>query len=275
MTLTSTSHFPRIDACFHQCREQHRSAFIPYIMGGDPYGGDSVALMHRLADAGADIIELGAPFSDPAADGPTIQEAGLRSLQAGTRLIDVLGMCREFRSDNTHTPIIIMGYANPVLQYGYARFAEDAANAGADGVIIVDLPMEEEGEITSHLRDHAIALIRLIAPTTQPPRLAELAGRGEGFVYSISIKGITGTTHADSNALTQRLADVQTASPVPVVAGFGISTPEQAAALAPHCSGIVVGSALINALAQAHEAGADPLETAATFSRAMATAMYG
>ncbi len=263
----------RIANTFNALRDSGRTAFIPYLMAGDPAPELTVSLMHALVEGGADVLELGFPFSDPTADGPVIQQAGERALAAGITLKQVLALCTEFRQTNTTTPIILMGYANPALQFGYAAFADALANAGVDGVIIVDLPPEEEGELVPLLTAQGIAMIRLVAPTTQGERLEQLLSTAGGFVYTISIKGITGTASADQAALHARLEELRRYTTLPVVAGFGIKTPQDAAALHGVADGVVVGSALVDALHQAHTTGQDVVETARAFTAQMTAAL--
>lgn len=239
----------RIQHTFAALKAANRPALIPFIMAGDTSAQMTAELLNALPEAGADIIELGMPFSDPTADGPAIQAAGVRALAGGMTLTQTLELVRDFRAHNTTTPIILMGYYNPIYVYGGEAFARHAALAGADGVIIVDLPPEEEGELTPHLEANGLALIRLIAPTTDENRLQRLLKTASGFVYTIAIKGITGAASADEGALNARLTQIRAHTDLPVVAGFGIRTPQQAAALKGHADGVVVGSALVEHIA--------------------------
>ncbi len=223
-------------------------AFIPYIMAGDPSAQATLEIMHGLCDGGADLLELGIPFSDPTADGITIQQAGLRALKGGTTLKSVLQLCGDFRTTNSTTPIILMGYTNPIMQYGYAQFAIDAAKSGVDGVIIVDLPPEEEAELQPFLQMNNIDFVRLIAPTTTGDRLQKLLKNASGFVYNINVKGITGGLSANDTQLQQRINEIRALTSLPVVAGFGIKTPAQVQALKGIADGVVVGSSLIEAI---------------------------
>lgn len=261
----------RISQRFATCKRGNRSAFIPYIMAGDPSPAATLAIMHALADNGADILEIGFPFSDPVADGATIQAAGNRALAEGINLQTVLNVCAEFRQKNTSTPLIIMGYANPLMQYGYGNCAAAMQAAGIDGVIVVDLPPEEEGELLPHLNAHGLSLIRLIAPTTKKERLERLLKSASGFVYVIGINGITGTGSADLDVLQQRIAEIRTHISLPVVTGFGIRTTDQARELCGIADGIVVGSALVDTLHKAGTAGA--VQAASKFARAMAESL--
>jgi tryptophan synthase alpha chain len=238
----------RLEARFARCRAEGRAAFVAYLMAGDPDGAGSEAFLRRLPGAGADVIELGFPFSDPMAEGPTIQRASLRGLEAGTTLASVLDMVRSFRAGDADTPLILMGYLNPVLSYGYARFAADAAAAGVDGLLIVDCPPEEADELADALDAHGLALVRLAAPTTDDARLPAVVRRASGFVYYVSVAGVTGVKSAAAETVAPAVARIRAASGLPVAVGFGIRTPEQAAAVAPVADAVVVGSALVDAL---------------------------
>jgi tryptophan synthase alpha chain len=240
----------RITATFAALAQRQHTALIPFIMAGDDSLQRTAQLLEALPHAGADIIELGMPFSDPTADGIAIQAAGIRALQAHTTLKDTLALVAQFRTKNTTTPIILMGYYNPIYVYGGERFAKDAAQAGVDGVIIVDLPPEEEAELKPFLDAQSIDLIRLIAPTTDDTRLTTLLQHASGFVYTIAIKGITGAASADEDTLQARLKHIRSSTTLPVVAGFGIRTAQQAAALKGHAHGVVIGSALVDTIHQ-------------------------
>ena len=229
-------------------------AFVAYLMGGDPDVEASLELMRGLPGAGVDIIELGVPFTDPAADGPTIAEAGLRSLAAKTTLDDILGMVRDFRETDTETPIILMGYANPFHRRGWSAIAGRMAEAGADGAIIVDLPPEEDADLRAAFDAHTLSLIRLATPTTDAARLPEVVRGTSGFVYYVSMTGVTGSAAAEAGGLEDRVAAVRKASGLPVVVGFGIRTPEAAADMAGLADGVVVGSAIV---AEMHAHGRD------------------
>ncbi len=235
----------RLTNTFARAKAQKRPALITFTMAGDPDMARSEALLMELPGAGVDIVELGMPFSDPTADGPTIQQAGFRALQSGTTLKAVLALAGRFRARHPHTPLVLMGYYNPVLRYGPEAFARDAAHAGVDGVIIVDLPPEEEEELTGPLNSHRLAFIRLIAPTTGDARLERLLQTASGFVYTIAVKGITGGASADAGELQARVRQIQQLTSLPVVAGFGIKSREDIAALGDAVDGAVVGSALI------------------------------
>lgn len=242
--------------------------FVAYMMGGDPDRVTSQKLMNQLPDAGVDIIELGMPFTDPAADGPVIEEAGLRSLKAGTTLTTILEMATEFRKMNDSTPIIVMGYCNPVHHMGYAAFAAAAKSAGIDGAIIVDLPPEEDSELRAAFNDHDLALIRLATPTTDAARLPQVVAGTRGFVYYVSMTGITGAALSQDNSIRDQVEKVRKAADLPVVVGFGIKTPERARAVAKDADGVVVGSAIVKAL---HESGPD---AALDLARSLAAATH-
>lgn len=244
----------RIDQTFATLNAANSTAFVAYMMGGDPDRKSSQALLNALPGAGVDIIELGMPFTDPAADGPTIEEAGLRSLAAGTTLASVLEMATEFRKTNDNTPIIVMGYCNPVHHMGYTNFAKAAKNAGVDGAIIVDLPPEEDGELRAAFETHDLALIRLATPTTDAARLPKVVAGTKGFVYYVSMTGITGAALATNHTIKDQVTKVREASNLPVVVGFGVKTPERAKEIANDADGVVVGSAIVQEM---HENGLD------------------
>jgi tryptophan synthase alpha chain len=234
----------RIAAVFAQAREQERAALICYAMGGDPSLAATEELLLALDRAGADVIELGVPFSDPIADGPAIQAAAVRALAAGTTLRDLLAMAARLRG-KLRAPLVLMGYANPFYSFGLASFCEAAEAAGIAGVIVPDLPLEESGELRELLSARGLELILLCAPTTGPERLVAIAQASRGFLYTVSVTGVTGARVALPTDLTARLDELRALSPVPVAVGFGISTAEQARELALHADGIVVGSALV------------------------------
>jgi len=244
----------RIDTTFSNLKAQNKAAFVAYIMGGDPDRATSQTVLNALPENGVDIIELGMPFTDPAADGPTIEDAGLRSLAAGTTLKTILEMAKEFRTNNETTPIIIMGYCNPVHHMGYSAFAQAAKRAGVDGAIIVDLPPEEDTELRTAFEEHDLALIRLATPTTNAARLPRVVAGTKGFVYYVSVAGITGKALGQQAAVSEAVSQIRQASGLPVVVGFGIKTPEQATQIAKDADGVVVGSAIVKAL---HEDGSD------------------
>ena len=242
----------RIDNLFARLQSEDKAAFIGYIMGGDPDFEKSMKLMQSMPEAGVDIIELGFPFTDPAADGPVIEDAGLRALKAKTSLRTVLQMAADFRRDNDDTPIILMGYTNPVHAMGYDNFAKSAYEAGADGAIIVDLPPEEDTELRLAFGQYNLALIRLATPTTDDERLKIVANNAKGFIYYVSVAGITGAGIGENNAVSQAVAKIKSVSSLPVVVGFGIKTQKQAKAIANYADGVVVGSAIVKSF---HEQG--------------------
>jgi tryptophan synthase alpha chain len=238
----------RIDACFAELKREGRSAFVTFVMAGDPGPDTSLAIIKALPEAGADIIELGMPFTDPMADGPSIQAAGLRALKAGMTLKKTLAMVRAFREGNDATPLVLMGYYNPIYIYGVDKFLVDAKAAGVDGLIIVDLPPEEDTELCVPALKAGLNFIRLATPTTDDKRLPAVLANTSGFVYYVSITGITGAAAADSNAVGEAVARIKRHTKLPVCVGFGIKTPDAARAVAARADGAVVGTALIDAL---------------------------
>jgi tryptophan synthase alpha chain len=224
--------------------QDKRKKLITFLMAGDPGHEESLALLKALPEAGADIIELGMPFTDPVADGPTIQAAGLRALAAGASMKRTLDMVAAFRQDNTYTPIVLMGYANPVMAYGWDIFARDAAASGVDGFIIVDLPPEEDGEFRALCTKNGLDLIRLLDETRLPTLLEGVSG----FLYYVSVAGITGSGSANAEALRPHIAQIKALTDLPLAIGFGIKTPGDAKAMAATSEAVVVGSAIINAL---------------------------
>ncbi|MBA3812468.1 MAG: tryptophan synthase subunit alpha [Caulobacteraceae bacterium] len=266
----------RLDARFAELKRQDRAAFVAYVMAGDPDADTSLGILQGLPAAGADLIELGLPFSDPMADGPPIQRAALRALKAGMTVRGALGLVSRFREADGETPIALMGYLNPLLTYGLAAFARDAASAGVDGLIIVDCPPEEAAPLADALDAHHLALIRLAAPTTDDARLAIVAQRTRGFVYYVSVAGVTGGKEAEAARIAPAVARVRAASGLPVAVGFGIRTPERAAEVARVADGAVVGSALVDQIAEALAQNRDPvskvLDTAALLAKSVRSA---
>src|ERR1700710_2241180 len=238
----------RIDARFAELKKQGRSAFITFLMAGDPDPATSLAVVKALPKAGADIIELGVPFTDPMADGPSIQAAGLRALKAGMTLRKTLEMVRGFRNDDDATPLVLMGYYNPIYIHGVDKFLVDAKSAGVDGLIIVDLPPEEDVELCLPAMKAGLNFIRLATPTTDDKRLPAVLANTSGFVYYVSITGITGSASADSVQVGEAVARIKRHTGLPVCVGFGIRTPEAARAIAEKAYGAVVGTALVDAL---------------------------
>jgi tryptophan synthase alpha chain len=243
----------RIVQQFSRLREQGRKALIPYITAGDPNPQVTVPLMHAMVDAGADIIELGVPFSDPMADGPVIQRASERALRYDVSLRQVLEMVQAFRTKNTHTPVVLMGYLNPIEVMGYAEFAEQAASHGVDGVLTVDLPPEEAGDFLPALEKQNLAPIFLIAPTTSSRRIEKIARVARGFVYYVSLKGVTGAANIDVDAVTGKINAVRESVDLPIGVGFGIKDADSAARLARAADAIVVGSALVKKVEEFNE----------------------
>ena len=235
----------RIDDCFARLRAQGRKAFVSYIMAGDPDVATSLALMKGLPAAGVDVIELGMPFTDPMADGPTIQLAGQRALEGGQTLQRTLDMVAEFRKDDDITPIVMMGYYNPIYSRGVERFLADATAAGVDGLIVVDLPPEEDEELCIPANRAGMNFIRLATPTTDDRRLPKVLQNTSGFVYYVSITGITGAAAAEATDVAPEVARIKAATDLPVIVGFGIRSPETARAIASVADGAVVGTAIV------------------------------
>jgi tryptophan synthase alpha chain len=238
----------RIDARFAELKKQGRSAFITFLMAGDPDPSTSLDIIKALPKAGADIIEIGMPFTDPMADGPAIQAAGLRALKAGMTLRKTLDLVRGFRKVDAATPLVLMGYYNPIYIYGVDKFLSDAKSAGVDGLIIVDLPPEEDSELCLPAMKAGLNFIRLATPTTDDKRLPAVLANTSGFVYYVSITGITGSAGAESSAVGEAVARIQRHTKLPVCVGFGIRTPEAARDIAQNADGAVVGTALVEAL---------------------------
>jgi tryptophan synthase alpha chain len=238
----------RIDARFAELAKQGRSAFVTFVTAGDPDPKTSLDVIKALPKAGADIIELGMPFTDPMADGPSIQAAGLRALKAGMTLRKTLELVRGFRKDDDTTPLVLMGYYNPIYIYGVEKFLGDAKTAGVDGLIIVDLPPEEDTELCIPAMKVGLNFIRLATPTTDDKRLPAVLANTSGFVYYVAVTGITGSASADSNVVGEAVARIKRHTKLPVCVGFGIRTPEAARAIAAKADGSVVGTALVDAL---------------------------
>ncbi len=235
----------RIQSTFARLQAQGQAAFMPYMPVGYPSPELSPAIFHALVDAGADLIEVGVPFSDPLADGPTIQAATQQALAQGVVPADALALVRRLREEGVTVPLILMGYVNPILAYGMARYVKDAAAAGADGFIVPDLPPEEAGELEALAEQHGLAVIHLVAPTSTPQRLAQAAAHSSGFLYLVSVTGITGARDTLPPDLAQFVQRVRSHTTMPLAVGFGIGTPEQARAVARMADGVVVGSALV------------------------------
>lgn len=257
-------HVNRIDKCFASLKSANRKALIPFITAGDPSLEATVPVMHALVAAGADVIELGVPFSDPMADGPTIQRSSERALARGVGTSQVFEMVRGFRATDDATPVVLMGYLNPVVMRGVERYARDAVAAGVDGVLLVDLPPEEARDIRATFNTHGMALIALAAPTTSESRLAHLARDAQGYLYYVSFAGVTGASGIDTASVGARVSALRAQAVVPVVVGFGVRDATTAAALAPCADGVVVGSALVEAITGAVDSDDAELR-AATF----------
>ena len=238
----------RIDTRFAELKSQARAAFVTYVMAGDPDPATSLEIVKALPKSGADVIELGIPFTDPMADGPSIQAAGLRALKIGMTLKKTLELVRDFRKDDNVTPLVLMGYYNPIYIYGVDKFLADAKTSGVDGLIIVDLPPEEDDELCIPALKAGLNFIRLATPTTDDKRLPAVLANTSGFVYYVSIAGITGAAAADANAVGEAVARIKRHTGLPICVGFGIRTPEAARAIAEKADGSVVGTALVDAL---------------------------
>ena len=238
----------RIAARFAKNAAAGRASLVTFITAGDPDPATSLALLKALPAAGADVIELGMPFSDPMADGPAVQWSSMRALSAGMSLKKTLAMVTEFRKENTETPIVLMGYYNPIYIYGVKKFLADAVKAGVDGLIVVDLPPEEDAELCVPALNAGLNFIRLATPTTDDKRLPKVLANTSGFVYYVSINGITGTATPDFGKVADAVARIKRHTDLPVAVGFGVKTPEHASAIAKGADGVVVGSALVEAI---------------------------
>ena len=241
----------KIQATFERLQAQGRKALIPFVTAGDPDPATTVPLMHALVEAGADIIELGVPFSDPMADGPTIQRASERALRKGVSLRQVLEMVANFRADNNETPVVLMGYANPIEAMGVETFAAAAFDAGVDGVLVVDYPPEEGVDFARIMRANALDPIFLLAPTSTEARIAQVAELASGYVYYVSLKGVTGSAQLDVEAVARRIPEIRAAVGVPVGVGFGIRDAQTAGAVARIADAVVVGSRIIEEMEKA------------------------
>jgi tryptophan synthase alpha chain len=247
----------RLADTFARLKKEGRAAFIPFITAGDPDMETSFAILEKLPAAGADVIELGMPFSDPMADGPAVQASSMRALKAGASMVKVLKMVEKFRKSDKTTPIVLMGYYNPIHAYGTARFAKDVAAAGVDGLIVVDLPVEEDEVLRVPAAAQGVDLVRFVTPTTDGVRLKRILAEAGGYLYYVSVAGVTGTKSAPEEDVRAALARVRAATDLPCAVGFGIRTPEQAAAVARVADGVVVGSAIVTRVADNLAAGKD------------------
>jgi tryptophan synthase alpha chain len=255
----------RIDVRFAALKKEGRAALVTFTMAGDPDYDSALSILKALPQAGADVIELGMPFTDPMADGPAIQAAGLRALKAGQDMKKTLALVREFRRGDDSTPIVLMGYYNPIYVYGGGRFLADAKNAGVDALIIVDLPPEEDAELCIPAMKAGLNFIRLATPTTDDKRLPTVLTNTSGFVYYVSITGITGSAAPDPSKVTDAVVRIKRHTKLPVCVGFGVRTAEQARALAAGADGVVVGSALVDVVRKSLDAnGKATVATAAS-----------
>lgn len=263
----------RISACLQDLQSQGKKALVPYIVAGDPVADFTLPMMHELVNQGADIIELGVPFSDPMAEGQVIQLAHERALEHDISLLGVLDMVAEFRQSNQSTPVVLMGYANPVEKMGYENFARRAQTSGVDGLLTVDLPPEEAGELNEALKAVAIDSIFLIAPTTTPERIRSIAGLATGYLYYVSLKGVTGAANLDIESVRSKLAEIKSITDLPITVGFGIKDTESATAVSKIAEGVVVGSALVQKSAEFTQANSDNITVAAELIGEMRKAM--
>jgi tryptophan synthase alpha chain len=241
----------RIQTTFERLARQHRKALIPYVTAGDPQPGVTVPLMHALAQAGADVIELGVPFSDPMADGPVIQRSGERALKHRVGLDQVVSFVAEFRRKNSATPVVLMGYANPIEAMGLKPFVEAAQGAGVDGVLVVDYPPEESKDLAALLRAHGMDMIFLLAPTSTEARIEQVARLASGYLYYVSLRGVTGAKHLDLEDVSAKLPAIRSKTRLPIGVGFGIRDGETARAVAQVADAVVIGSRIIQEMEQA------------------------
>lgn len=262
----------RIETLFFELADENRPALVPFIMGGDPNLSTTAELLKALPKAGADMIEIGIPFSDPMADGPIIAAAGKRAIKAGATLEKILKLVKDFRTYNQNTPIILMGYYNPIYRMGDEKFCKLAAAAGVDGLIIVDVPPEEEKTIRPLLKKNKIDLIRLIAPTTSDNRLKTIVKSASGFVYYVAVSGVTGVKSANFKSLKRQIEHARYFVSLPIAVGFGIKTPEQATEVGMFADAVVVGSALVDLISQKKERKA-AVNAASRFVRELAAAV--
>jgi tryptophan synthase alpha chain len=261
----------RLESRLAGLRAQGRKALVTYVAGGDPSAAITVPLLHALAQAGADVIELGVPFSDPMADGPVIQRAAERGIRNGFGLRACLQAAHEFRATDAVTPLVLMGYANPIERMGQGAFVQAAAAAGVDGALVVDYPPEECGEFAAQLRGAGLSPIFLLSPTSTPARIARVSAQAGGFIYYVSLKGITGAGHLDVSSVAAQLPAIRAATGLPIAVGFGVRDGATARALAQVADGVVVGSRLIEAMEQAGEGGA--IAAASALVREIRTAL--
>ena len=247
----------RLAARFAALKKEGRTAFVPFITAGDPDMETSFAILAKLPEAGADVIELGMPFTDPMADGPAVQASSVRALKAGASMVRVLEMVKKFRRADRDTPIVLMGYYNPIHAYGTARFARDVAAAGVDGLIVVDLPLEEDEVLRVPAKAQGVDLIRFVTPTTDEARLKRIVADASGYLYYVSVTGVTGTKAVPEDEVRAAMERVRAATNLPCTVGFGIRSPEQADAIAKVADGVVVGSAIVSKVAANLDQGRD------------------
>jgi len=269
----------RISRRFARLKEEGRAGLVTFITAGDPDHETCAALLAGLPAAGADVIELGSPFTDPMADGPSIQAAGLRALKNGARTTRTLDLVREFRKTDDDTPIVLMGYYNPIHAYGVPRFLADAKAAGVDGLIVVDLPPEEDEELCLPARAAGVDFVRLATPTTDDKRLPAVLANSAGFIYYVSVAGVTGALSAEQTSVTAAVTRIKASTDLPVAVGFGIKTPEAAAGVARVADAAVVGSAIVDKIAARLDADGKPLpgliEETLAFVRQLAAGVRG
>ena len=273
--ITTSPMTTRLDTRFSMLAAERRTALVTYVMAGDPDANTSIGLLAALPAAGADIIELGMPFSDPIADGPAIQAAGRRALEAGQTLSGTLAMAKRFREGDSDTPLILMGYLNPIYRYGVEAFLIEAKAAGVDGLIIVDCPPEEDDEICLPARRAGLAFVRLVAPTTTEARLPDILENAAGFVYFVSITGVTGAAAADAGQVAEGVARLRRETNLPVVAGFGVKNAESAKAIAEAADGVAVGSALVEAIRLSLDGGGASASTMAATTQVVSKLAEG
>jgi tryptophan synthase alpha chain len=265
----------RIATRFAELKARHRAGFVPFVTAGDPDFETSLAILKALPGAGADVIELGMPFSDPMADGPAVQASSLRALRAGANMNRTLDLVREFRKGDGKTPVVLMGYYNPIHIRGAEHFAREAADAGVDGLLVVDLPPEEDAVLREPARALGLDVIRLVTPTTHDARLIRVLAGASGYLYYVSITGVTGTKSFAEDAVTAALARIRKASSLPVAVGFGIKSPSQAAQIARIADAAVVGSAIVNVIADHQSGGRDKIVAAVVeFCRSLADSTH-
>lgn len=264
----------RLASKFTELGKTNRAALVTFITAGDPAPDITVPLMHTLVEAGSDVIELGVPFSDPMADGPVIQAASERALAAGVATADVIEMIRSFREKNTATPVVLMGYLNPVEIMGYENFASSIADAGADGIIIVDMPPEEGVELGGILKAHGIDNVHLLAPTSTPERVRLICDDASGFIYYVSLRGVTGAATMDLAEVRSRLDHIRTRTGLPLGVGFGIDSATAAGQVAEFADAVIVGSALVRIVAENADDPGVMMQKASDFTRGLSNAVH-